>query len=218
MNRGKLLMLGFSLSLLTLIALSAPAALYIWRRPRGAHLTAFWKAFFLWLVSTSPVIAGILLSSPEANKGSVADQFQSKVLASFTISEMFVYTAAFLAPVLYVVFDIVKNFNDGDLRLDRKDLANHMRGMQGVTLSSLVILILTLLAYASEKSDPDGFPNTYLALFLTGKGFILYFASLLIWYSVVLWETTPKSPFEKEGKKEAAKFSSDYAKRRGQEA
>lgn len=210
-------MLGFFLSLGTFVALSASAGIYIYRRPRGAHWTAFWKAFFLWLVSTSPVIAGILLSSPEADGGAVASQFQTKVLASFTISEMFVYAASFLAPVLYVVFDIIKNFNEGDLKLGREELANHMRGMQGVTLSSLVILILTLLAYASEKSDPEGFPSTYLALFLTGKGFILYLASLLIWYSVILWDTAPKTSFEKASKERTNKFSDEYAKRRGQE-
>ena len=121
------------------------------------------------------------------------DQFQLEVLASFTISEMFVYSAAFLTPVLYVVFDIVKNYNEGDLKSEREDLVVYMRGMQGVFLSSIVILILTLLAYASAKSDPTGFPQTYLALFLTGKGFVVYLASLLIWYSVILWETTEES-------------------------
>lgn len=207
-------MLGIFVSLATFLVLSAPAIYFIWKYPRSAHWPAFWKAFFLWLVSTSPVIGGILLSRPDVSSGSVASQLHLEVLASFTIAEMFVYSASFLAPVLYVVFDVLKRFNDGDLKFERKDLNNYMRGMQGVFLSSVVILILTLLAYGSAKSDPTGFQQTYLALFLTGKGFIVYFASLLIWYSVILWETTPKNHFERSQKEEAAEFADAYAARR----
>jgi hypothetical protein len=209
-------MLGFLVSLATFFALSAPAMYFIWKYPRSAHWPAFWKAFFLWLVSTSPAIGGILLSRPDVTSGNVAGQLHSEVLASFTIAEMFVYSAAFLAPVLYVVFDVIKQLNDGDLKFQREGLNNHMRGMQGVFLSSIVILILTLLAYGSAKSDPTGFPQTYMALFLTGKGFIVYFASLLIWYSVILWETTPKNRFERTQKAETNDFADAYAARRNQ--
>lgn len=204
-------------SLLTFIVLSSPTMVYIWRRPKGAHLPAFWKAFFLWLVSTSPVIAGILLSSPVQNDQTIQEQFASTVLARFTLSEMFVYAAAFLAPVLYVVFDIIRAINDGSIKLNKRDLDGHLRGMQGVFLSAMGILVLTLLAYASEKTDPSGFSETYLARFFTGKGYILYASSLLIWYSVILWETAPKTDFENEEKQDAADFSSEYAQRRSQE-
>ncbi|MGC1498106.1 MAG: hypothetical protein WA790_20035 [Sulfitobacter sp.] len=209
-------MIGILVSLTPFLALSTPAMYFIWNYPRSAHWSAFWKAFFLWLVSTSPVIGGILLSRPDSSQGDIAGQLQLEVLTSFTIAEMFVYSAAFLAPVLYVVFDLIKQLNEGDLKLRSEDLRNHMRGMQGVFLSSVVILILTLLAYGSAKSDPTGFPQTYMALFLTGKGFIVYFASLLIWYSVILWETTPKNRFERAQQEETKDFADAYAARRNQ--
>ncbi|MBZ0130233.1 MAG: hypothetical protein K8F59_14065 [Rhodobacteraceae bacterium] len=210
-------MVGAVASFLTLAILSAPSVYFAYRYPISEHWPAIGKAFFLWLLSTTPVIAGILLSQPSENAGDVASQFQIEVLANFTISEMFVYSAAFLAPVLYVVFDIIKNYNDGDLKLDKQDLANHMRGMQWVFLSAICILILTLLAYASAKSDPANFNKTYLSLLLTGKGYIVYLASLVIWYSVILWETAPKKfSYEKSAKTEASTFSKEYAKRKGQ--
>lgn len=211
-------MWGFLLSLMTFLVLSLPAMMFIKKYPRSAHWSALGKAFFLWLVSTSPVIGGLLLGRPTPENGSASDQFQMQVWSTFTINEMFIYAAAFLAPVLYVVFDIVKQYNEGDLKLDRADLAHHMRGMQAVVLVSIVILLLTLLAYASAKSDPTEFDKTYLALFLTGKGAILYFSSLLIWYSVILWETTPKDRFGQRSRAESDKFSDDYAKRREQGA
>lgn len=209
-------MLEVVLSLGTFLVLSVPTILFIRKYPRSAHGPAFLKAVFLWLVSTSPVIGGILLSSPKADKGTVVNQLQLEILASFTISEMFVYSAAFLAPVLFVVFDMIKSYNEGDLKFEREDLAVYMRGMQGIFLSSIVILILTLLAYASAKADPAGFRQTYLALFLTGKGFIVYLASLLIWYSVILWDTSPKKGFERAQQAETAQFVDAYAKRRDQ--
>lgn len=209
-------MLGFFLSVGAFLALSAPAMQFIRKYPKSAHWPALGKAFFLWLVSTSPVIGGVLLSRPNVETGSVSDQFQLQILSIFTINEMFIYTAAFLAPVLYVVFDIFKQYSEGDLKFERADLAHHMRGIQWVVLVSILILLLTLLAYASAKSDPAGFSKTYLSLFLTGKGIILYFSSLLIWYSVILWETTPKNKFGQKTRAESDQFSDDFARRRGQ--
>lgn len=209
-------MLGIAIGIAAFLALSMPAILFIIKYPKSAHWPAFIKAFFLWLVSTSPVIGGILLSKPIENEAPIVDQFQIDVLASFTISEMFVYSAAFISPVLYVIFDIIRNYNEDGVKLDLKDLSKYLRGMQGVVLSSVFILILTLLAYASSKSDPAGFSQTYLALFLTDKGYIVYVASVLVWYSVILWETSPKNQFGRSQEKEAKNFSDDYAKRRGQ--
>lgn len=207
-------MLGYVLTLVTFILLATPAVRYIRDQPRELHWPALSKAFFLWLVSTSPVISGILLSSPN-DEEQVAQQLQGTVLSNFTISEMFVYSAAFLAPVLFVVFDIVKSFREGDLK--PADLTKHMRGMQWVVLSAIAILMLTLLAYSSSKTDAEGFSQTYLALFLSGKGFIVYLTSLAVWYSVILWEATPKTSYVIDEKRETQTFSNDYAKRRGEE-
>lgn len=93
-------MVGSLFGLGTFVLLSFPAFRFIYKYPKPAHWPAFGKAFFLWLISTSPVIGGLLLSKPKEADQPLASQFQLKILASFTISEMFVYSAAFLAPVL----------------------------------------------------------------------------------------------------------------------
>jgi hypothetical protein len=207
-------MLELILSLATFLALAAPSILFVRNYSLADHRSALMKAFFLWVVSTSPVIGAILLSKPTSKNGDLAGQFQLEVLANFTITEMFVYSASFLAPVLYVVFDILSDFKEGDVKFEKKAISNYLRGMQSVFISSIFILILTLLAYASAKSDPVGFSQTYLALFLTGKGYIIYLASLLIWYSVILWEKTPKVKFENSQSEKATEFSDEYQKRR----
>lgn len=155
-----------------------------------------------------------MLSKPNPQGAPISNQLHLEVLANFTITEMFVYTASFLAPVLYVIFDVLKQVEDGTLKPQVKEVQKYLRGMQSVIISALMILLLTLLAYSSAKSDPAGFQSTYLAIFLTGKGYIVYLASLLIWYCVVLWETTPKNDFEQKGKDETADFAADFAARR----
>ena len=189
--------------------------------PLYVHKIAAWKAFFLWCVSTSPVIAAILLSSPKEHTGddqTTAGQFIGEILSAFTISEMFVYTAAFIAPMLYVVFDFIKKLKEEEVQLKRQDIEEEMRGMEGIFLSAIGLIIVTLMAYASHKSDPDAFSSTYLSSFLTGRGYLVYILSLLIWYSVILWETLPKDKFVKKQAKQTRDFADDYAKRRGGQA
>lgn len=203
-------------SFVLLLLLSWAAVRFI-RRYSKEHLKpAAWKAFFLWLVSTSPVLASIFLSSPEAGKGEVWNQFMSKVMEKLTLAEMFVYSAAFLAPVLYVVFDVFRAYKDNEIRLTMKAVSNQMRGMEGVFLTSMVILILTLIAYAGASTNNSLFSETYLSIFFKEKGYVLYLSSLLIWYSVILWEKGSPFSFETAEKVSEQGFSDEYARRRGE--
>lgn len=127
---------------------------------------------------------------------------------------MFVFTAAFIAPMLYVVFDFAKKFRDKEAQLKRQDIEEEMRGMEGIFLSAIGLVIIALMAYASHKSDPDAFSSTYLSTFLTVRGYLVYILSLLIWYSVVLWVTLPKDKFIKKQEEQTRDFADEYAKRR----
>lgn len=178
---------------------------------------AGWKATFLWLVSTSPVLASIVLSTPKIGQGEIWEQFIQEILRRLTLTEIFVYSAAFLAPMLYVIFDVVDAYKNNKIELTIKEVSQQMRGMDRVFLTSIFILILTLIAYSGSNTDSEVFPNTYLALFLQQKGYVLYLVSLLIWFSVILWENGPP-PFSLETAQnaEADKFADRLAKRRGE--
>ncbi|MGE0213002.1 MAG: hypothetical protein AB7S41_15005 [Parvibaculaceae bacterium] len=206
-----------AISLAILVALSLAAGRFILRHSKEDLKPAAWKAFFLWLVSTSPVLVSIALSSPVAGKGEVWRQFLNKILEKLTLTEMFVYSAAFLAPVLYVVFDVFRAYKDNEIQLTLRELSSQMRGMEGVFLTSVVILILTLIAYAGANTNNSVFSGTYLALFLQEKGYVLYLSSLLIWYSVILWEKRSHFSFEKSEKADERHFTEGYAQRRGTE-
>ena len=117
---------------------------------------------------------------------------------------------------LYVVFDVFRAYKDNEIQLTMKEVSNQMRGMEGVFLTSMAILILTLIAYAGANTNNNMFSGTYLAIFLQEKGYVLYISSLLIWYSVILWEKGSRFSFEKSERDDEQKFSEGYALRRGE--
>ena len=208
--------IDIGLSIIFFLVLSGATIRFILRYSKEDLKQAGWKAFFLWLVSTSPVLASITLSTPKVVQGDVCAQCIQEVLRRLTLAEIFVYSAAFLAPMLYVIFEVVDAYKNRKLELSVKDISHEMRGMDKVFLTSIFILILTLIAYSGASTGSDVFPNTYLAIFLQEKGYIIYVASLLIWFSVILWDKGPPSfSFESLQKDEADSFAEKLAKRQG---
>ena len=211
------ILIDFGVSAAIFVALSWAVIKFILRYSWKELKQAGWKAFFLWLVSTSPVLASIALSTPTIGKDAIWGQFIHEVLRRLTLTEVFVYSAAFLAPMLYVIFEVVDAYKNSKLELTVKDISHEMRGMDKVFLTSIFILILTLIAYSGANTDSEVFPNTYLAIFLQQKGHILYLVSLLIWFSVILWDKGPPSfSLETAQKSEADTFAETLAKRRGE--
>ncbi len=155
------------------------------------------------------------MSKPGVN-ADVAEHVQTGVLSSVSFTEVFVYTASFASPVLYLLFDFLKRLTEMKSIRDLQQLLHNMRGMPWIILSSLILLGMTLLAYGSAKSDPEGFPETLMAQLLTNRGWLVYVVSLLIWYCVILWEQDPDFSFERKEKKQANTFADEYAKRKGQ--
>lgn len=203
------------IGVLVSVVLAWPALHFIHRFPFEVQKKAFTKAFFLWFFATTPVFAAVIMSKLQAGVP-VADQVAAPVIENFSFTEAFVYTASFVSPMLYLIFDFVYKLKDLKSIRDLHQLLHNMRGMPWIILSSLVLLGITLLAYGSAKSDPAGFPNTLVALAMTDRGWLIYVVSLLIWYCVILWEADPNFSFERQMKKKETDFASRYAKSKGQ--
>ncbi len=203
-------------SIIALIVLSAPTILFIKKFPLGVQKRAATKAFFLWVISSSPIIVDILQNKRDAGV-ELATDLQIQVFSTVTISELFVYTAGFIAPLLYVVFDILERMRKKELKKDIDAILNHTRGMSWIFLWAFAILFLTLQAYVSAKTAPLEFPKTNLAVLVGNSGFVVYLSSFFIWYSVILWETDPDFSFEKQMKKKETEFAKRYAESKGQD-
>lgn len=208
-------MIDVGLSIAIFGALSFATVRFIFRYSKADLKQAGWKTFFLWLVSTSPVLTSIALSTPKIGQGEVWEQFAQEIFRRLTLTEIFVYSAAFLAPMLFVVFEVFDSYKNKKIELTLREVSQEMRGIDRVFLTSIIILILTLIAYSGANTGSQVFPNTYLAIFLQQRGYILYLVSLLIWFSVILWEKGPP-PFSLESAQntEADNFADKLAKRR----
>lgn len=197
------------------IILALPAALFIKRWPWTVQSKALTKAFFLWFFATSPVFAAIIMSQGQV--GTEAEQVKEGVLKQVSFTEAFVYTASFVSPILYMLFDFLHKLSGLKTIRELKQLLHNMRGMPWIILSALILLGVTLLAYGNAKSNPDTFSTTLVARALTDKGWMVYLVSLLIWYCVILWEQDPEFSFERQEKKKASNFADEFAKRKAQE-
>ena len=205
----------FWVGIVASIGLALPAAFFIKRFPWEVQSKALTKAFFLWFFATSPVFAAIIMTQTQA--GSEAAQVKAGFLEGVSFTEAFVYTASFVSPILYMLFDFLHKLKGLKSLRELKKLLHNMRGMPWIILSALILLGVTLLAYGNAKSNPDTFSTTLVARALTDKGWMVYLVSLLIWYCVILWEQDPEFSFERQEKKKTTNFADEFAKRKAQE-
>ncbi len=194
--------------------LAVPAVLFVKRFPRDVQAGAATKAFFLWFFATTPIFAGIVMTKMQSG-ADVGEQVQTGILGTISFTEVFVYTASFVSPLLYMLFDFLRKLKGLKSIRELQQLLHNMRGMPWIILSSLVLLGITLLAYGSAKSDPDGFSKTLMAGLFTDKGWMVYALSLLIWYCVILWEQDPDFSFERQEKNATQTFAERYAQHKG---
>lgn len=195
--------------------LAWPALHFIYRFPMEVQKKAFTKAFFLWFFATTPVFAALIMSKMQAGVPMV-EQVAAPVIETFSFTEAFVYTATFVSPMLYMMFDFIYKLKDLKSMREVHQLLHNMRGLPWIILSSLVLLGITLLAFGSAKSDSSGFPDTLVAQAMSDRGWLIYLVSLLIWYCVILWEADPNFSFERHMKKKETDFAERYAKSKGQ--
>lgn len=99
------------------------------------------------------MLASIVLSTPQSGQEEVWEQFINEVLRRLTLTEIFVYSAAFLAPMLYVVFEVADAYRKKEIKLNAKEVSAQMHGIEKVFLTSIFILLLTLIAYVGANSD-----------------------------------------------------------------
>lgn len=155
--------------------------------PRKHHLNVLKKFLFLWLISSLPVILAVILS-PVPNDGSeISNAVFVRFKDSISVSELFVYSAAFLTPILYMV---VEKYNEAPGNQFGEKVSRSANGLfRGYWLIaglSLLVMFLTVVAFALIKSDPEGFEKMILGHYLTKYVFPVYLFSLFCWYLTLL--------------------------------
>lgn len=156
--------------------------------PVQSHRLALKKFFALWVLSTSPVLLAILLSPIPGGDASIWAKLFAKMEEAMSFSEQFVYAASFLSPVLYIIYEkysLIESEGTVNEKL-KETFEGVFKGYGLVSITGLIVLLLTVVAYSAAKTNQEIFRSTFL--FQIGTTFSIYFYiyALYCWYLSLL--------------------------------
>lgn len=152
--------------------------------PKSSHKSAIPKFVMLWILTSLPVIVAALLSPiPEGSKNVLVD-LGLKLNEAISISEQFVYTASYLSPVLYILWEKYQFGRGG--HGGAAELGRVFRGYGWVAAVSLITIVLTATAFSALKTDFPVFKRTFLYTFLVSNAGWIYLFSLYCFYLSIL--------------------------------
>lgn len=205
--------------MLLIVSYVALAGLVIWTiwptvraHNKAEHKEAFVKSFFLWLISSLPVVFAFLLTRPSTTTGPTIQVSGDP----FAPSEQFVYACSFIAPALYVFVDTLRTFirdqNHDRMSRFRSTLKHYDR----VLLPSLMILLFSTVLFVGIKVDDNSFRQTEFYKFASDKAFVVYLVSIIYWYCVNLIESPPDRDFVTRTTEQTESFVDAAARRIGE--
>ena len=173
--------MGFLLYLLIPVTLLWPLSSFA----RATHIEALQKALFIVLLSSMPVLISYL----------------DKGFYPLRISELFIYAAAYLAPVIYWFCE----------DFPRK---SKIRGSRFLMLYSALILVCTAAYFRSDSPDTANKANLpWIIQQYPQLPILVLAATLILWYFTIAYEKNSVDP-SKEMRIEEQKFLSKVTKGR----
>jgi hypothetical protein len=181
--------------------------------PADTHKAGAKKFFVLWLISSLPIIVAAVLSPiPDGDLG-VIQKLGFKLSDAISVSEQFVYTASFLTPILYIIFEKYENSNSDTINGKlHHSLKTVFRGYGLIAVISLVVMFLTASAFSSLKTNPGAFKETFLNLFLVTYSPVIYAFALFCFYLSLL-DGIFIGNFVEETRKSENTLKQDFAER-----
>ncbi|MFN9470233.1 hypothetical protein [Acidovorax sp.] len=147
----------------------------------AVHKAALKKFCILLLLTSLPVIMTAFMATIPTGEGDNVSKLVTKIRESLTVSELFVYSATFLTPILYLFYE---RMND----LSIKSIDNFKRVFRGyglVQAIALLLIVLTAVAFGATKLNFP-FTDTFLHYFLVTYAREIYIFGLYCWYLTLL--------------------------------
>lgn len=181
--------------------------------PQNAHKTALKKFTALWLLTSLPIIVAVFLSPiPEGTSG-VGLKLLLKLKESITVSELFVYTATFLTPIFYMVFEKYQDSSETEIgEKIAQSVRQQFKGYGPVALISIVTMTLTAVAFGQIKAGSIEFNNSFLGYYLNYLSLPIYIFSLYCWYLTLL-DGSWKGDFVSENRSSEKNIVKDFSER-----
>ena len=149
-----------------------------------AHLMALKKLIILWGLTSLPILVAVGLSPIPSDETDVWLKLLKQLDKAIGAPDLFIYTAAFLTPVLVLYYERREELPQG--KKWNSSIRRPFKGYGVVALFSLVTLIITAIAYGATKTDAVIFEKTFLNYYLKDFTMPIYVFSLYCWYLTML--------------------------------
>ncbi|KJD20855.1 hypothetical protein VE30_00570 [Vreelandella aquamarina] len=137
-----------------------------------------------------------------------------KLGEGLTVSELFVYSASFLTPLIYIIFErYAKMEAEESFAKKITEAMKVFRGYQILWFISAFFLLMTAIGFSSVKTGGDTFNNTFLYFFLVDGAYFIYFFALFCWYLSILDGVFLGGDFVSENRDDEAELVSDFSQR-----
>lgn len=182
---------------------------------KRSHKQAFPKFGALWFMSTLPVILTVLFAKKDIDVSINGSGFVFRFFSLFSASEQFVYAAAFLPPIIYLLFE---RYLEAEIE---NDLADRIKrsfrkvfdGYGFVLALACLTLLLTIITYTATKTNLENFQGTYFYDIAVSSSPWCYFFSLYCWYLSILDSIPDASLYISEMKDEEDNLSGQFSNR-----
>lgn len=184
--------------------------------PWRCHKLAIPKFIVLWILSSAPIILSVALSKVPSGEGDIFSKFMAKLGEGLTVSELFVYSASFLTPLIYIIFErYAKMEMEESFAKKFSEAFKVFKGYQIIWFVSAFFLLMTAIGFSFVKTGASGFNGTFLHAFLVDGVFYIYLFALFCWYLSILDGVFAGGDFVGENRDDEAELVSDFSQRLG---
>jgi len=155
------------------------------------HKKAAIKFIFLWLLTSSPIIVATILSPIPEGEANVTLKLFAKLKEAISVSELFVYSATFLSPIIYMIVE--RYYESPEDKFGKRSVKGIFKGYRIIFLFSTLLMFSTAIGFSNIKVDFNAFKISFLGYYLTHFVLIIYLFSLYCWYLTLLDGTSLSS-------------------------
>ncbi len=179
------------------------------------HKQAYPKFLVLWLISLSPILISAALSPKASNSPTNSYSFTDILSKSFSASEQFVFSTAFLPPIIYLVYERYReaeldSLSAGKLKLSMRRLFD---GYWAVLIFAVFTLLITIVTFVSAKTNFLNMQSAYFYDIAVASAPICYGYSLYCWYLSILDAVPKPSHFVETNRNEEDNAADEFAER-----
>ena len=155
--------------------------------PAKTHKAAGKKFLALFALSSLPVIFTVVLSPIPEGTSDTGSALLSKFRGTLTIAELFIYTASFLTPIFYLLYERFDEIPREELEKDiARSVKRIFRGYGLVAILAFFTIILTAAAFSALRSNEPYFRTSFLYHYLGQNAGWVYLFALYCWYLSLL--------------------------------